>query len=389
MFKEEIKKALRSPMKWILCALILLNVLIIIIDFIDIKSQVGDIKTYNDFVRQYEGEYDVELIRKIQKETENYRNGDGVISEVTTDVRDAGKDYFYSDYCLKNEYRETWKHVEGETEQYPVSYDGIEEYVKNPKNKKENLYPIIKKEFQMLSVIGAPNKYYNMIGINKITGLLTGGFVSFISIMIAVIVIVNATFSIENSSGMISIILSTPNGRGKLLRSKLIVVQLMTFVWITLYFWVCVILDLVLYDKFDKLALPLNNINSFYMSPYNITIGQFFVISYLLYVVGGFSIASIFSVLSLSIKNAVMNFGIGLVGYMLPLFLPTNGTGGTIALLFPNMSMQANMLFQEMQAVNIGGNVLMLFVIAPIISIVIGLLLYNISYKVYIKSNIE
>lgn len=391
MFQEEVKKILRSPLKWVLCAVLLLNIFIILINYFEFKKQVGDVKAYNVFANQYEGELDNSLAEQFQNElsTHNYADADGKISDAFIESESAAKAYFYADYCMQNEYRKAWKHIEGESEQFPVSYDGIEAYIQNTNKKGEKIFPIMEKEYFMLKKVGAPNTYYNMVGINKITRLLTGGIISFFSIMIAIVVIVNASFSIENSSNMISIILSTSNGRKRILHSKIIVVQIVSFLWISIYYWIGILLNLVLYDNFDKLSAPLNNVSSFYMSPYDVTIGKFFLICYVLYVIGGFAITSIFSVLSLGIKNIVMNFGVSLVGYMFPLFLPTNGVGGTIAVLCPNMSMQANMLFQEMQAINIGGNVVMLWLIAPVVSVLLGCIMYFMSYRIYLKCNIE
>ena len=57
--QEEVKKILRSPLKWVLCAVLLLNIFIILINYFEFKKQVGDVKAYNVFANQYEGELEI------------------------------------------------------------------------------------------------------------------------------------------------------------------------------------------------------------------------------------------------------------------------------------------------------------------------------------------
>lgn len=89
------------------------------------------------------------------------------------------------------------------------------------------------------------------------------------------------------------------------------------------------------------------------------------------------------------IKSPILNFGVGILILLFPLFIPSNGMLGTIGILFPDMSMQANTLFQDMQAVIFLGKPILLCYVAPIVSLAIGIFMCAIHYKVYIKGSIE
>jgi len=391
MIKEELKKFFRSSLKWVLLIVFLLNLAIICIDYKEFKSQVGDIKEYNKLADSYEGKLDIQFVDQCRKNSlqENYADQDGNVKESTIKNGQGKLAYFYSDYWMHGEYYKAWLNINGETDNNPISYNALKKYVNNSENKDEVLYPIKKLEYKMLDKIGAPNYYYNIVGIKKIMNSITGGMISFFSIMLVVTVTVASVFSIENISNMNGIILTSINGRKRIIRAKMIVVQLISIFWVSVYYWVSVWLNLLLYDNCEKLSLPLNSIGSFYMSPYFLNIGQYLIIGYLFYLVGTFAIIGIFSVISVAIKNIVVSLGISLLIFLVPLFLPTSGLFGTIGILCPNISMQANQLFQNMQAINIAGKPVLLCYIAPFISLIIGIIMNILVFHVYLKRNIE
>lgn len=391
MFQEELKKIFRGPLKWALILVFMLNIAIIFINYFEFRHQVGNVKKYNEFADQYEGVLDQVFAEQCKNNVSGNMgiDKDGDMDDSAIDWGQRGRLYFYSDYWMSSEAYKAWNKVEGEPESKPVSYEGIKKYLDYDGNRNDPVYPIKEMEFQMLSKTGAPNYYYNIVGIKNIVRTLTGGMISFFLIIIVLILIVSSAFSVENSSNMSSIILTAANGRKEILKAKIAVVQLTSWIWISLYYWVCVVLYLLLFDNFGKLSVPLNAVDSFYKSPYNMKIWQFLVIGYLFYIIGGFAITAFLSVLAVVIKSPILNFGVGILILLFPLFIPSNGMFGTIGVLFPDMSMQANTLFQDMQAVNFLGKPILLCYVAPIVSLAIGIFMCAIHYKVYIKGSIE
>lgn len=391
MIKEELKKFFRSSLKWVLLIVFLLNLAIIYIDYIEFKNQVGNVKEYNKFADSYEGKLDIQFANQCRKNSlqGNYADQDGDIKESTIENGHGKLAYFYSDYWMCSEYYKAWLNVNGETDNNPISYNTLKKYVSDSGNKDDPLYPVKKLEYDMLGKVGAPNYYYNIVGIKKIMVSITGGMISFFSIMLVLIVIAASVFSIENSSNMNSIILTSKNGRTRIMRAKMLVAQIISLFWISVYYWVSILLNLLLYDNCEKLSLPLNAVGSFYMSPYSLNIGQYLIIGYLFYFVGAFAIMGIFSVITVAVKNIVLSLGISLLIFLVPLFLPTNGMFGTIGILFPNISMQANQLFQNMQAIIVAGKSVLICYIAPIISLIIGIIMNILLPHVYLKVSIS
>lgn len=391
MLKEEIKKLFRSPLKWVLIAILLLNWIIVLVNYIDFIHRVGGVKNYNSFADQYEGTLDLEFAEQCRQNLlqGNYAESDGAMRESTIDSGQGKLAYFYSDYWMGSEYWKAWNQVEGESENRPVSYEGLKKYLNNEKNKDDPVYPVKELEFYMLSKTGAPNYFYNIVGIEKITSTVTGGALSLFSVMIGIIVVAGSLFSTETSSNMNGIILSAKNGREEIIKKKMAAAEIAMLLWTSVYYWISVLLNLLLYDNLGNLSVPLNAVSSFYRSPYSLTVEQYLVVAYLFYLVGVFATTAVFSVIFVAIQNIILSIGVSLLIFLIPLFFPPNGIFGTIAILFPNISMQANMLFQEMQAVAVWEKPVLLCYIAPVVSILIGIVMCLLNPIIYLKRNIE
>lgn len=391
MLREEFKKVFRSPLKWVLAAVLLLNWMMILVNYLEFSRQVGNVKEYNRFAGQYEGALDLELAEQCRENLlqGSYSDHDGAMKESTIESGEGGQAYFYSDYWMAGEYWRAWNQIEGESENRPVSYEGLKKYLNNESNKEDPVYPIYELELSMLEKTGAPNYFYNIVGIKKITSMVTGGALSLFSVLIGMIVAAGSLFSIETSSNMGGILLSSKNGRKEIMKKKMAVAEIVMLLWVSVYYWISVLLNLLLYGNLEDLAVPLNAVNSFYMSPYALTVGQYLVIAYLFYLAGVFATTAIFSIIFVAVQNTILSIGVSLLFFLIPLFLPANGIFGTVGILFPNISMQANMLFQDMQAIAVLGKPVLLCCIAPVVSIVIGVVMCLLVPGIYLKRNLE
>lgn len=227
---------------------------------------------------------------------------------------------FYFDY--HNAFFALEKYKNGDVKEDPMepySLAGVQkrmETLEKEGRAEDYEYRMRVKQYKMLSGSGEPEFYYKKSW-NSLYSFLTMGS-SFLFIVFLLLLVVSPVFSTERATGMDAIILSTRNGRVKAVTAKLAASVIFTAVFVAVYNLV----QLAGYIGVGGVMgwdAPLKSILGYTMTPYNITMLQYFMLQLVLQLVGSIILTLTIAFISSKCKSSLSAFFVSLIAIFYPL----------------------------------------------------------------------
>lgn len=362
---EEVKKCFLSRRNLVIMILVLIfHGFFMITSYNDWASDISDLGAYNLYADSWNGKIDFSMITDDEwKALENEK-----YSSLGNTIHDIWKeDYLYSASRSRR-----WLEYYGDN---PTSYIGIKKYVeKMRKDGKEDTYEYRKyvKWLNMLENTGQP-EYSNSVGINQLVQNVSD-VITPIMVGVPLIFFIIPIFGEDYHSGMESVILASKKGRKNILNAKIISTYFYTLFWVTLHYFSLVILNIILYQNTTVLKAPINSIACLSRCPFDMAVWQYLLVGYLMNLLGGMALSSIFCYISSRIRDSIIAVGCCIVVVFLPMIVPKNGSLGLLFCLLPSISMQSNKLFGSYLVLNIFQEPVLLGYLSVITLILISVL---------------
>lgn len=384
----EIRK-LFSKRLTVITMIVLLSIMAIvaITDWHDLKNKLGNINEYNKMVKSYEGKIDNELANTLEKKLEAEESKNNITSEdmnPNLSFEEKRILLFQNDYINSEYNARTWISLKEEDSKNPSSITGLENLVKTlESNNKQNtyLYSDILKHLNMLKVVNEPG-YYNDIGWGKLYIFLLGT-PGTIFTLIVLLIAISPIFSNEQRNGMERIILATKNGHYKIVSAKIIASLVFTIAWVTCFYILSFLVYIIPYKNLSAWNMPLNSINGYVYTPYNLNVLQGLGVSYLMTILLGCTLAVLFCLISALQKTSLSSIALAVIIILAPMFITDSGLISKFLSLSPSVAISGNMLLREYSSFNIMGKPIIYPIVASITSIIIFTISTFATFKAY------
>ncbi len=182
-------------------------------------------------------------------------------------------------------------------------------------NGKENTYEyrMRQMQYEMMVSAGGPKVYYTWFWSTQRKAFRDSALLFFIFILL----ILSPIFTQEYSSGMDSIILSSKNGRRRIVTAKILAGVVFSVIAIILLN----VIQLIIYIIFGSASgwnPPLNSLYSFGLAPYKFSIAQYYIVQLLFQVAAGLVLAIVIALISSRLKSSMYTFFIGAIFIIYP-----------------------------------------------------------------------
>lgn len=352
LIKYEIYKVYKQKVIWIVMGLVFIASLVISTQMIGSDLKPSFKKIEGDLTQEK-----LELAHlddaRILKEAETSGN----LTIEDENMRDAYEKLFYAERYLKVQ---------------PIKIKDALNDAKKANSEYEKQALELKAD--MLSDIQYRSLEYQRPMEQALLYIVTG---SLTLILIYIILAVSQTYTIEYTSGMSNYLLSSTNGRRKTLFAKLIAHWIL-IAFIVLISTISAVILWGFYDGFSGWNSPLQSIDRFYESPYQLTIGQFIIITALMQFLIAMTLSTLITCISLLTKNVLQSFALTLLIIIAPItigpFIPLVFVPDKLLLWLnfaPSVGLNTTVFFKDFQTINFLGYPILL----PIVMCFIMLLL--------------
>lgn len=345
LIRFEINKFLFNKRSLITIAAVLaISILSGILDGYYWHKQVGDINSYNNMAKQYEGKVDLDFqhISDTKNET----------SAISLEEKQAlTLDKYYS---MAVDSAKMWNNKKDNNPKEKYTIDYLEKFSSNlAEDDKKNDFAYLDtiKNLNMLKTNTEP-EFHNIEGWQRIYSYVLSRKGALL-IEIVLLVLISPIFSDENANNMMTVIKSTKKGHKHIMWAKIITSLSFSIVWVTTFYVINVSLRIMLYKNSFFPTESLNNIRGYEFTPFNLSIFQGLIISYLITIVSVCSITIIFCLISSTQKNNIASICISSIFIILAFFTEGNSIFNKLISLLPGATIDSSSLLSQYVSYNI------------------------------------
>ncbi|GLB28466.1 membrane protein [Lacrimispora amygdalina] len=160
---------------------------------------------------------------------------------------------------------------------------------------------------------------------------LWGGYMSLFLLFIPLAFIIAPVFSVEASTGMDNIVLSSMHGRKKIVTAKLAAVVITSLVSVLVYLVATFLANALALGSFTGATAALSSVTAFARTPFAMSVWQFAIVAAVWMLFMGVVFGIVTAFISSKMKNQMSSFGIALVILMFSMIL--NFFGSNVAAL--------------------------------------------------------
>lgn len=142
---------------------------------------------------------------------------------------------------------------------------------------------------------------------------LWGGYMSLFVLFIPLAFIIAPVFSVEASTGMDNIVLSSMHGRKKIVTAKLASVVITSAVLVLIYLAATFFANFLAIGSFTGVTAALRSVATFVRTPFSMSVWQFAIVSAVWLLFMGIVFGIVTAFISSKMKSQMATFGIGLV----------------------------------------------------------------------------
>ena len=224
-----------------------------------------------------------------------------------------------------------------------------------------------------------PDKYFNTPGIERIFSTSLGNY-GVLVICLVILILLNAPlYSSENANDMVDVIISRKHGRRDILRAKHLASSILTFIMLSLFYWLTTIIYLTVFKDWGHLGIPAMNVTPGNALPGivfpTISVGDLLSLGYLCFISSGLALSGLLCMISNMQRNVIGSIGISILAVYLPI-VASRLSFSWLFSLYPSISMQIMDLFGIFYFIELFGYSIPQFV--PVL--VFNVLLYIISF---------
>lgn len=308
ILRYEIKKLFINKVAiLIIIALTILPAITNYFNEVNYNKTIASVNDVYELEEQYEGKIDEVYFNKNADKLDLIKNKE--------QFQIANKDeQFYFDYynAIKN-----LNTYEGKTKQPVDSISSLKEQLERMDENKEDgtyYYKNTKKKYEMMLSAGEP-KFYFARGWNDFFSNTSKTASFFIGMII--LLLVSSIFSNEYSSGMDSLILSSKNGRAKIVKYKLAASTIFS-ISLIIFYNIIQFISIMIPMTTRGWNTPIRSQLIFMYSPYNLTMLQYFGINIIFQIVGAVTLSFMVMLVSSLCKSSLATFFISFCIYLLP-----------------------------------------------------------------------
>lgn len=226
---------------------------------------------------------------------------------------------------------------------------------------------------QMQNGIVTNGPIYNH-GIHLIFKKITGDYGAIFLYGFCILALVSPIFSDEYKHNMVPTITATKKGRKQILSAKILSIYICLFFWVSFIFIVSSIIYLRSFNCIGLLDKPLVRIDGFTNTIFNVSLWQGLVLSYLFILVGCFSLAALFALISRMSTNTLTSMIGGFLLLVSPTFISETSVLYKLCRFMPVIGMQAAENFLSSSSFEFCGVVIHYMYLSQFVSIFIGCL---------------
>ncbi|MBW9155486.1 ABC transporter permease subunit [Clostridium tagluense] len=345
------------------------------------RKYIGDVDIYNKMLQPYAGKLDKKLASKI-KTLPGSSEGYDTSSSLSYEQR--RKKSFEESYYYATEEARTWNFNKYENPDKPYSVTGLSNLCSALESRGEKdsyLYSDTLKNLNLLKATKEPG-YYNTTGWGAVFRYLVD-FPTVIFISIVLIMVIGPIFSNEKKNNMEKIILSTKMGLRKIVSAKIIASLVFTIAWVTLFYVVMCLVNIIPYGALIRGNIPLNSLDGYLFTPYNLTVIQALGIIYLITILSAWTLAIIFCLISSLSKKNFTSIVCALVFVIVPMYIKDDGEIAKALILFPSIIMSGKAPFKGYISFDIMNTPVMYPTVAVIVLIITLLVAILLTFKAY------
>ncbi|MBS4175225.1 ABC transporter permease subunit [Bacillus sp. FJAT-49736] len=281
LVKFELYKLCKQKMNWV--GLLLLFIFLGLSIYLNTNGEAA--KDYALY-KGYEGKINPQLVTKKQQElTEMLNENTDGISKNDLQKIHVLSDFTQAGNMLAN-YHEEKSNLE---KQMKTLSKSSYEY----REAKYNLENLIK--------MGEPQFYY-MKAWENVTSYTD--FIGTLIISVMILIGISSIFSKEYSTGMYQFILSSKNGRKKIVTAKLVVSFLYVIILTSLFFLACIVMNLLFYGDYGY-NHAIRNLSGFNGTLLTLKVWQYILIEYFIYLFGALAFSTLVMFISSKSKSSL------------------------------------------------------------------------------------